>query len=241
VTASSAQFENKQGQTLKLLQGHTATIDLEGISSDGSTLTTEVVVRTMTGHKFPTAYPSRRAWIHLALQDASGNVLFESGAVNLDGSIAGNDNDADPSSYEPHYLSIDSPEQVQIYEAIMGNTEGQPTTTLLAGAVYLKDNRLLPAGFDKSAVEPDIAAYGAAAEDADFDSAMDRILYTINLEGAQGPLTLTAELLYQSLGYRWAENLRQHDSPEAARFLGYYAQFPNQAVVVASATVEVGE
>ena len=175
------------------------------------------------------------------MQDASGNVLFESGAVSPDGSIAGNDNDTDPSAYEPHYPSIDSPEQVQIYETIMGNTEGQPTTTLLAGATYLQDNRLLSSGFDKSAVQPDIAVYGAAMDDADFDSAIDRTQYTIALDSAQGPLTVTAELLYQTIGYRWADNLRQHDAPEPARFLDYYEQIPNQAVVVASTTVEVGE
>jgi len=241
VTASSAQFQDKQGQTVEQLQGRTAIVDLENLSSDGSTLTTEAVVRTMTGHKFPTAYPSRRAWIHLTVQDASGNVIFESGAMNPDGSIAGNDNDADASVYEPHYLGIDSPEQVQIYEAIMGNTEDQPTTTLLAGATYLKDNRLLPAGFDKSAVQPDIAVYGAAMDDVDFDSAIDRTQYTITLDSAQGPLTVTAELLYQTIGYRWADNLRQHDAPEPTRFLDYYEQIPNQAVVVASTTVEVME
>ena len=241
VTASSAQFQDKQGQTVEQLQGRTATIDLENLSSDGSTLTADVVVRTMTGHKFPTAYPSRRAWIHLTVQDSSGNVLFESGAVSPDGSIAGNDNDADPATYEPHYLSIDSPEQVQIYEAIMGNTEGQPTTTLLAGAAYLKDNRLIPAGFDKDAVELDIAVHGAAVDDADFDSAIDRTQYAIALGGAEGPFTVTAELLYQSIGYRWADNLRQHDAPEPARFLGYYEQMPNLAVMVASTASEVGE
>lgn len=56
-----------------------------------------------------------------------------------------------------------------------------------------------------------------------------------------GPLTVTAELLYQSIGYRWADNLRRHDAPEPARFLGYYEQTPNQPVVVASTTVEIGE
>jgi hypothetical protein len=241
VTASSAQFQSKQVQTLEQLQRRTATIDLENVSSDGSTLTVDVVVRTMTGHKFPTAFPSRRAWIHLTVQDASGNVLFESGAVNPDGSIAGNDNDADAAAYEPHYPGIGNPEQVQIYEAIMGNTEGQPTTTLLVGATYLKDNRLLPAGFDKSVVEPDIAVYGVAADDPDFDSAIDRTSYTISLDDAQGLLAVTAELLYQSIGFRWAENLRQHNALEPARFLEFYEQIPNQAVVVASATVEVGE
>ncbi len=241
VTASSAQFEEKLAQTVDQLQGRTATIALENVSADGSTLTADVVVRTMTGHKFPTAYPSRRAWLHLIVQDASGNVVFESGAIRADGSIAGNDNDADPTVYEPHYLVIDSPEQVQIYEGIMGDTDGNPTTTLVAGAMYLKDNRLLPAGFDKGVVDADIAVYGAAADDTDFAGAMDTTRYTITLDGAQGPLTVTVELLYQSIGFCWADNMRRHDAPEPARFVAYYEQIPNQAVTVASATVEIGE
>ena len=241
VTASSAQFQKKQGQTVEQLQGRTATIDLENVGSDGSMLTAEVVIKTMTGHKFPTAFPSRRAWIHLTVQDANGKMLFESGAVQANGAIAGNDNDADPLAYEPHYLGIDGPEQVQIYEAIMGNSEGQPTTTLLAGAKYLKDNRLVPAGFDKGAAEPDIAVYGAAVDDTDFGSGTDRIQYTVALNGAQGPFTVTAELLYQSIGYRWADNLRQYRAAEPARFVGYYEEMPNQAVVVASATFELEE
>ena len=241
VTASSAQFQKKQGQTVEQLQGRTATIDLENVGSDGSMLTAEVVIKTMTGHKFPTAFPSRRAWIHLTVQDANGKMLFESGAVQANGAIAGNDNDADPLAYEPHYLGIDGPEQVQIYEAIMGNSEGQPTTTLLAGAKYLKDNRLVPAGFDKGAAEPDIAVYGAAVDDTDFGSGTDRIQYTVALNGAQGPFTVTAELLYQSIGYRWADNLRQYRAAEPTRFVGYYEEMPNQAVVVASATFELEE
>ncbi len=115
-----------------------------------------------------TGFPARRAWLHLTVQDANGQVVFESGATNPDGSILGNDNDLDPAAYEPHYLSIDSPEQVQIYEAIMGNVDGQVTTILLAAAQYLKDNRLLPTGFDKSSVLDDIAVRGTALGDDDF-------------------------------------------------------------------------
>ena len=112
-----------------------------------------MIVDTLTGHKFPTGFPSRRTWLHLTVTDASGQVVFESGAVNADGSIVGNDSDADPSAYEPHYLEITSPDQVQIYEAVMGDTEGMVTTVLLKGAGYVKDNRLLPHGFDKAAVD----------------------------------------------------------------------------------------
>jgi hypothetical protein len=52
---------------------------------------------------------------------------------------------------------------------------------------------------------------------------------------------VTAELLYQSIGYRWAENLRSYDAPEATRFLEYYEQVPNQPVVVSGETMEVSE
>ena len=118
---------------------------------------------------------------------------------------------------------------------------GQPTTTLLAGATYLKDNRLLPAGFDKGAAPTDIAVYGAALDDADFGATGDTTRYTVALDGVQGPFTITVELLYQSIGFRWADNLGRHDAPEPARFVEYYEQVPNQAVVIASATLEVGE
>ena len=62
-----------------------------------------------------------------------------------DGAILGNDNDSDPAQYEPHYAVLSQPDQVQIYEGIILNSDGQVTTTLLRAASYIKDNRLLPA------------------------------------------------------------------------------------------------
>jgi hypothetical protein len=241
VTASSAQIQDKQGEVIEQLQMRTATIDLEEVTVDGSTLTASVAIDSSVGHKFPTGFPARRAWIRLTVQDAAGEVLFESGAANPDGSIVGNDNDADPAAYEPHHLAIDSPEQVQIYEAIMGDTEGAVTTTLLKGAGYLKDNRLPPQGFDKNAVKADIAVHGAALEDRDFGSGSDQVQYVVALDDAEGPFTVTTQLLYQSIGFRWADNMHQFDAPEPARFLDYYEQVPNQPVVIAAATVEAGQ
>ncbi|MDF1596036.1 MAG: hypothetical protein P1T08_08065 [Acidimicrobiia bacterium] len=46
---------------------------------------------------------------------------------------------------EPHYDTVADPGQVQIYETILLTTDREVTTTLLRGATYLKDNRLLPA------------------------------------------------------------------------------------------------
>ena len=65
------------------------------------------------------------------------------------GQIAGNDNDADATRFEPHYNEIKAADQVQIYESIMVDQAGAVTTGLLTAVRYVKDNRLLPRGFDK--------------------------------------------------------------------------------------------
>jgi hypothetical protein len=241
VTSSSAQFRDKQAQVVEQLQERTGSVSVKEAGVDGSTLSTTVAVGTMAGHKLPTGFPSRRAWLHLTVEDANGEVVFESGAVNPDGSITGNDNDDQAGAFEPHYLAIDSEDQVQIYESIMGDTEDMVTTVLLHGAGYLKDNRLLPPGFDKDTVMADIAVHGKALEDQDFAGGGDQVQYEIDIGDAAGPFTVTVDLLYQSIGYRWAENMRGHDAPEPDRFVSYYEQVSNQPIVVASDTINTGE
>jgi hypothetical protein len=241
VTASSAQLQDKQDQIVAQIETRTASLDLAEITLDGADLTVKVAVASMTGHKFPTGFPSRRAWIHLLVQNANGQVVFESGRPNADGSIDGNDNDLDAASFETHHLVIDEPGQVQIYEAIMANTDGEVTTTLLRGAGYLKDNRLLPSGFDKLAAEADIAVHGVALDDADFSGGRDLVRYAIDVDQAQGPFSVTAELLYQSIGYRWAANLSAYDAPEPARFVAYYDQVYSQPLTVAGDSAQVGD
>ena len=121
----------------------------------------------------------------------------------------------------------------------MGDVDAAVTTTLLRGAVYLKDNRILPAGFDKATVSDDIAVYGAAAQDADFVGGGDEFVVSVDVGEASGPFTVTVELLYQSIGYRWAMNLNRFDAPEPARFITYYGEVPNTPTLVASDTIEV--
>jgi hypothetical protein len=121
----------------------------------------------------------------------------------------------------------------------MGDTEGQVTTTLLRGAGYLKDNRLLPTGLDKESAPADIAVYGEALEDPDFVAGGDRVQVRVSLGDAQGPFTVSAELLYQAIGYRWADNLRGFDAQEVADFLRYYDAVPNTPLLVAGATAQV--
>jgi hypothetical protein len=185
-------------------------------------LTFEVDVSNLAGHKLPTAYPSRRAWLHVTVMDADGNTVFESGALRRDGSIVGNDNDNDAMAYEPHHATIDDPEQVQVYEVIMADYRGDVTTGLIYGVEYLKDNRLLPRGFDKAAAGPDIAVRGGATDDTDFQGHGDRVRYDVDVAYRTGPFTVRAELWYQPIGFRWARNLDDYDAPEPDRFVRFF-------------------
>jgi hypothetical protein len=181
-----------------------------------------ITVENLTGHKLPTAYPSRRSWLHVMVRNGDGAVVFESGAVGANGKIAGNDNDEDAARFEPHYLAIEKPDQVQIYEAILGDSQGHVTTGLLHAVQYLKDNRILPSGFDKQKAEADVAVHGEALADADFTDGSDRVRLRIPVGGGGAPFKVEAELLYQPIGYRWAENLRAVDGPEPRTFTRAY-------------------
>jgi hypothetical protein len=221
VTAPSAELDAAARATLRQLESDTADIAITRTAVVGGRLEADVAVRNLTGHKLPTGYPSRRVWVHLTVRDATGAVLFESGAVDGQGRIAGNDNDVDARRFEPHYDEIRSQDQVQIYEAIIAGRDGAVTTGLLTATQYVKDNRLLPPGFDKAKADPDIAVHGDALGDATFTDAGDRLRYTVAVTGT-GPFSVEAELRYQPIAFRWADNLRSYDAPEPRRFVSYY-------------------
>jgi hypothetical protein len=221
VAAYPQELETAAARTVAHLESQTARVTVTGAAVRNGRLEAEVLVENLGGHKLPTAYPSRRAWLHVTVTDASGAVLFESGKLEPSGRIVGNDNDADPLRYEPHYTQIESPDQVQIYEGIVVDRNGRPTTGLLSAVRYEKDNRLLPRGFDKATAEEEIAVQGAARADADFAGGGDRVRYLIPVT-AQGPLRVEAELWFQPISYRWAENLKPYDAFEPRRFVRYY-------------------
>jgi hypothetical protein len=157
----------------------------------------------------------------MTVRDPGGRIVFESGAFETDGRIAGNDNDADALRFEPHHAEITAQDQVQIYEAVMAGSDGAVTTGLLTGVRYLKDNRLLPSGLDKATATPDVAVHGAAADDADFRDGGDRVRYAVPVSGA-GPFSVAVELWFQPIAFRWADNLRAYDAFETRRFVRYY-------------------
>jgi hypothetical protein len=237
VAAAPQALEGAALRTLEHLGSEAARLSIENVHLRGGRLEADIRAENLGGHKLPTAYPSRRVWLHLLVRDGGGRVVFESGALTAEGAIQGNDNDADPRRWEPHYREIRSAEQVQIYEAVMGDSSGAPTTGLLSAVRYLKDNRLLPRGFNKRTADKDIAVWGEAAEDEDFTGGGDRLHMSVAVAGAEGPLRIEAELWYQPIAYRWAANLAPYQTAETRRFARYFQLMaPDSAAVLARAS-----
>ena len=222
VAASREELDASVARTVENLQGSTATVAVDRVALSNGQLAVDVTVQNATGHKFPTGYPSRRAWLHVTVTDRAGRVVFESGAFARNGRIEGNDNDAAADRFEPHYTDIRRADEVQIYESIMGDSAGKATTGLLTGVRYLKDNRLLPRGFDKGSADVPIAVSGDAMRDPDFTAGSDKVRYVVGVVQSDAPFHVTVELRFQAIGFRWAENLAAYDAPEPRRFVRYY-------------------
>jgi cytochrome c553 len=187
----------------------------------GNSLEFDIEVTNNAGHKIPSAYPSRRTWLHVTVKDSGDNVIFESGKPDYRGYISTdearlkadcmskNKLDGFDSSacYEPHRDVISDESQVAIYETVLGDINGNITHTLLQGAQYLKDNRIPPAGFTNSkaeAIESQTIPAGVAG-DNDFNCVStsegcgkDTVHYKVDTEGKTGPYTVDARLLYQA-------------------------------------------
>jgi hypothetical protein len=235
LTTSADLLQDTLERTLNQLQKSTAGLSVTGASVDGGSLVLQLRVDNMAGHKLPTGYPARQLWLHVTVAGESGQILFESGRPHPDGSISGNNADEDAADFEPHYDTISSVDQVQIYEAVMRDADGQVTNTLLKAMAYAKDNRLIPAGFDPTTAAEEISVHGLASLDDDFVGGSDRLTYEIDISETSGPLTVSAELLYHALSYRFVEDLMLDPTDAVSRFAELYREADKAPVVLATA------
>lgn len=139
-------------------------------NADGTlTLTSDVAVTNLTGHRFPSGVSFRRAFIEFTVRDRNGKMLFGSGRTNAAGVIVDMNDRPLPSeyvgsrgpngmAYQPHYWSpgnpISRPDQVQIYEELLKDADGKFTTSFLRQDVHFKDNRILPRGWTYAGPDP---------------------------------------------------------------------------------------
>ena len=183
-----------------------------------------VTVVNETGHKLPTGYPTRRMWLHVAAEDGRGAVVFESGAFDpRTGAIlgaAGRRLDG-PDAILPHTTEPTTDRPI-VWEAVPIDARGRRTHLQLGTAGFVKDNRILPAGW--RADHPDAARARPIGVDGDRDFASGRDTVTVRLPDTARAVRV--ELLYQPIPPETIESYAPRDGPAAARFRKVAAEPP---------------
>jgi hypothetical protein len=225
MSGSSTDLEDAIDNIAQQAQQRTATLQVAARATGLRTVTAEVAVTNLTGHRFPSGVGFRRAFIELLVFDRTQRLVWASGRTNALGVIVDGNAEILPSEFfteytdcwgrvqqhfQPHYQVITSPQQVQIYEELIKNAEGKFTTSFTRRDETVKDNRLLPIGWTEHGPNPSLngrflAATHAEGVHGDPDyvngQGMDRIIYLITLPAGVDPsqVAVQATLYYQSI------------------------------------------
>lgn len=226
VRVPRAAFDASLAAIGSMLRDRTASVEIEGVQLDGQWLQWEVKVLNKTGHKLPTAYPSRRVWLRVQVTDPSGKTVFLSGDFNDRGQLVDAAGAVLPSEVAAgpileHRNEILSDQQVQIYETVMGDTQGHPTFYLLRGASFIKDNRILPKGWRSDHPDATATMPQGIAQDGDFSSGQDRVRYRIPLPTSERA-RIEVALYYQPISPRHAAELFLNPTEDVRRFQTMY-------------------
>ncbi|WP_372985720.1 hypothetical protein [Marinobacter sp.] len=182
----------------------------------GGALTFDLTIINKAGHKLPTSFPSRRIWVATRVTDSKGVVIFDSGfpdenyQLSVDAAFTSDrcmaiKKPADFESsacFQEHINLVTAPEDIPIYEVVMGSSTGAITHVLLYAADRLKDNRIPPSGFDIGSVPPEVLPGGVEGDD-NFNlnnAGQDTITYRLPVsETAEPPFSVESTLYYQSI------------------------------------------
>lgn len=209
-----------------------AEVEVVSATRDGSELSFVVRVRNRSGHRFPTSYPSRRAWLHVRVLDSAGGVLFESGAHDATGALVAPDGTRLDGAHLvlPHRREITADDEVQVYQATMADLTGAATHTLLRAASYLADNRLLPEGWSSAHPDARWTTPVGTEGDPDFVAGSDEVTYRVEAEQAA---RIEVVLRFQSVPPAAVEAVSA--SPAGARLEQMVGAHPQDPVVISEA------
>lgn len=236
VTALAQHFDTTIAEAQRSLSQYSVDLDLHAEDRFDSTIL-HVSLTNLTGHKLPTGIPLRRMWLHVYATDSIGNTVFQSGNWNEEGEIIGYDD-----SFEPHHDVISDPDQVQVYEAVLGDDQGNRTWTLLRAATHLKDNRIPPLGFTTSHASYDTCEiYGVPAADTNFNrsngaegSGSDIVTYRMPASAV-----VTVSVMFQTVQPELVDYLAGHNLPETNSFVAMYNEQSPQPLLMVRETLVV--
>lgn len=205
------------------LRHRTARVEIQDVVLEDQQLRFGVKIQNLAGHKLPSAYPSRRAWLRIRVLDKANRTRFESGNWNALGFLiddGGKILDSEKAGHpiQRHHHRITSSDQVQIYEAVMKDDAGKNTWLLMRAAGYAKDNRLLPEGWSKEHDEASKTAPAGLGKDPDFTGGGDTVRVEIPLDTKGAPYRIQVDLVYQSQGGRYLSEFLTSKNPEVRRY-----------------------
>jgi len=237
LTASSQHFDTTIARTYQNLQLSTLDLTLSEINRTEDTLFLDLTLVNKAGHKLPTSYPGRRVYIEMVAVDATGDTVFHSGKMDEEFNIIGEDTD-----FEPHHDLIVHNDQVQIYEMVMGDVNGDVTTVLERAAIHLKDNRIPPEGFTMNHPSYDtVKIAGSALSDPDFNylsgtqgSGSDIIHFHLPTHQNTSAINIYATAYYQTVSNKWLEEMFSFESAEINTFKALYHAADKSPVMLAS-------
>ena len=214
----------------------TAEVAITSFDVANGTVSAEVSVTNLTGHKLPSGVGFRRAFLEFAVL-ADGEPVWISGGTDSNGVIGTVEAGAfvplksefwTGNAYQPHYTTITDPGQVQIYEEVAADSRGNITSSFLALRSVLKDNRLQPRGWSPDGPDAAITkAAGAAADDPAYGngSGADRLRYVVELPaGTTGRITARATLYYQAIPPHYLNQRMRYLGQEASDRLAWFVQ-----------------
>jgi hypothetical protein len=237
ITADEIQFDSSINRTYENLQLKTLDLNINEQNRTPDTLFIDLELNNLAGHKLPTAYPSRRIFIELFAINNTGDTIFHSGKYNSDFNLIEEDVD-----FETHHNTINNNNQVQIYEMVMGDVNGDYTTVLERAAIHLKDNRIPPVGFKTSHFSYDTTQIvGNALTDPDFNNTnetegtgADIIHFNIPLSNNNTDIIVKANVFYQTVSNRWLENMFTYSSEAINLFKSMYNEADKSPVLLAN-------
>lgn len=210
-----------------------AKVEVASVTRSGEGVDLQVKVTNLSGHKFPTGYPSRRAFLHVKVE-AGGSVAFESGRADAFGRLVGRDGAViEAATFAPHLDVVDREDAVQIYESVPVDVNGKLAHRPLDAHHYAKDNRLVPYGFNRRNSNSAYTAPVGTDSDPDW-GASDVVKYRI----AKAPpgATITVELLFQTIRPSDVEFFASKPTPMARKLFDMTIAAPLAPVVVSAVT-----
>jgi hypothetical protein len=144
---------------MEMARQGTAEVQITGVDPlSENRLRTRVTVVNKTGHYLPSGVGFRRVFLEVLIRDKANNLIWASGRTNELGAIvdgvtervldAEQPGKFSEAIFQPHYQQITRGDQVQIYQEVIADSDGNITTSFLRRITDLKNNRIKPRGYN---------------------------------------------------------------------------------------------